>query len=176
MELVNLLHKVKTSSADDARIRQILETEVPIENYHQSWSELPASVRCIVPKRETVIEINDEAARQRKEKIQIHNQAVLDPNDLKNEVTSEAQDHVETSPGSTGKPDPSVKFHINHGVLEPESLYLSEGGVYNFTYNDKSQTPPRFTQGQGCIVKKINFPKPGDFIFEFAPLFQNTND
>jgi hypothetical protein len=155
-KLNNLLHQVNTSHEDNQEIDQILRDNVPAENYHSSWADVPASVKCIVPLRRIVDKINEECVKARMNFIKEHNQSCTNPSERKEEAVSIAEDTVETTPGASGKPDKMVKKQLNRTVLETDKLYLSEGGVYNFTFNDKRpNNPPRFTQGQSCVIRRI---------------------
>jgi hypothetical protein len=155
-ELNNLLHQVQLSSDELLRVGEILRNHVPVENYHQTWQDVPASATCIVPRRKTVDEINETCVQRRKRFVSNYNkQPNMSALLRKQDMTVKAKDSVETNIGSWGDPDQSTKLAITRSVVERDELYLSEGGVYNITYNDKKKPHPRFTQGQTCIVERL---------------------
>lgn len=158
-ELNNLLHKVHLSSQEIEQVLTIINENVPDCNYYKRWADIPSSIACIVPRKTSVEEINNQCVKRRRETVAQYNRS-RSPSDQKQEYDSIAIDYVETTSGGeySDKPDEYTRRILDANVHERRELYLSQGGIYNFTYNDRRR-PPRFTQGQTCILEKIIFPK-----------------
>lgn len=154
--LLELLQKPHLSKAERREVRRLCSEGIPLTNCVPGWNNARSTTLRIVPTRETVQRINNRMTVQRRESVELHNQSCA-PNARKRAMTVEAEDFIEST---SGAPQPADRFttqSLNRVAAESQSLFISEGDVFRFTYNDPASAgrAPRFTQGRICVVEKI---------------------
>jgi hypothetical protein len=154
-ELNNLIHKPHLRPEEVEEFCNMLRSMIRDENVVKGWQNVKATCTKMVGKREAVRYIQTKTAQAREVKIKLWNRQ--HPQNQKASATVEAKDFIQVTQSQTRPADASTVALMSAELEEPQKLLLTEGGVYQFTYNDSEHTPPHFTHGQLSIVEKINF-------------------
>lgn len=152
-ELLDLLYKINLCPSEIERVKEIFRT---INNVRCGWNNAePASVK-IVSKRDAVREVSVTTMEHRRRKVQSFNTNLPPGHTPKRLLEVKAQDFYDATKTDWLPVHADMVADITKQVNLVESMVLSEGGVFMFVNNDQSVTPPRFTNGQLCVIHKIH--------------------
>jgi hypothetical protein len=145
---------VMSSTVAD-EITEIVFNGIPAHNFHTSWDTLPPGCLFIISKKVGVRKAIRAMVSDRKAKL--HSWNINNPNNRRLSFESIAKDTVEKTSVYWEKGDSGVTRHLNNTVLEDESLFMYETAVMRFTCNGTTGNGVQFSQGQMCVLTKIDF-------------------
>jgi hypothetical protein len=90
-------------------------------------------------------------------KAKIRQWNIDNPNNRQESFESIAKDTVEKTSVYWEKGDGGVTRFLNNTIMEEHSLFLYETAVMRFTYNGIAANGVQFSQGQMCVITKIDF-------------------